>query len=429
MSSRIQLRRSSAADWSTINPVLSQGEIGLELDTGRLKIGDGLTPWNGQPYFTTTTTVGQLVNDSGYITSSAIPTEISAFNNDVGYLLSTEFTSTPAFSITSNNISNWNTAYGWGNHNIAGYLLASVAATTYQPVDADLTAIAASTGTGFLKRTAINTWSLDNTNYQPLDADLTAIAALTGNRGLLRKTAADVWTLDTTEYLTTADAAGGLNSELIDNWNEAYSWGDHSVAGYLLSSTAASTYQPLDADLTAIAALTGTSGLLRKSAADTWSLDTTSYLTTTDADTTYLTQASASSTYLTQTNAATTYLTQTNAATTYLTQTNAATTYLTQTSAASTYQPLDADLTAIAELTTTGFLRRTGPNTWSLDNNTYLNSGEIAAAYQPKNSSVIPASPTSTGTAGDMAYGPDYLYVCIATNTWRRIEWSNWAGG
>ena len=38
-------------------------------------------------------------------------------------------------------------------------------------------------------------------------------------------------------------------------------------------------YQPLDADLTAIAALSGTSGLLRKTAANTWSLDTNTYLT------------------------------------------------------------------------------------------------------------------------------------------------------
>ena len=37
--------------------------------------------------------------------------------------------------------------------------------------------------------------------------------------------------------------------------------------------------QPLDADLTAIAGLTGTSGLLRKTAANTWSLDTNTYLT------------------------------------------------------------------------------------------------------------------------------------------------------
>ena len=39
------------------------------------------------------------------------------------------------------------------------------------------------------------------------------------------------------------------------------------------------SYQPLDADLTSIAGLAGTSGLLRKTAADTWSLDTNTYIT------------------------------------------------------------------------------------------------------------------------------------------------------
>lgn len=39
------------------------------------------------------------------------------------------------------------------------------------------------------------------------------------------------------------------------------------------------TFQPLDGDLTAIAGISATSGLLRKTAANTWSLDTNSYLT------------------------------------------------------------------------------------------------------------------------------------------------------
>ena len=44
-------------------------------------------------------------------------------------------------------------------------------------------------------------------------------------------------------------------------------------------SDLSSLYQPLDADLTAIGGLTGTSGLLKKTAANTWSLDTNTYLT------------------------------------------------------------------------------------------------------------------------------------------------------
>ena len=62
-------------------------------------------------------------------------------------------------------------------------------------------------------------------------------------------------------------------------WDTAYGWGNHATAGYLTTSVAASTYQPLDGDLTAIAGLSGTSGLLKKTAADTWSLDTSSYIT------------------------------------------------------------------------------------------------------------------------------------------------------
>ena len=44
-------------------------------------------------------------------------------------------------------------------------------------------------------------------------------------------------------------------------------------------SVTVDTYQPLDADLTAIAGLAGTSGLLKKTSANAWTLDTNTYLT------------------------------------------------------------------------------------------------------------------------------------------------------
>ena len=50
MADRIQLRRDTAANWTSINPVLAQGELGIETDTRKLKVGDGSTAWSGLGY-------------------------------------------------------------------------------------------------------------------------------------------------------------------------------------------------------------------------------------------------------------------------------------------------------------------------------------------------------------------------------------------
>lgn len=50
MATRIQLRRDTAANWSSANPTLAQGELGLNLDTNQIKIGNGLTAWNSLSY-------------------------------------------------------------------------------------------------------------------------------------------------------------------------------------------------------------------------------------------------------------------------------------------------------------------------------------------------------------------------------------------
>lgn len=52
-----------------------------------------------------------------------------------------------------------------------------------------------------------------------------------------------------------------------------------ALAEYLKSSTASTLYQAIDSDLTAIAGLTGTKGLLKKTGDGLWSLDTNTYLT------------------------------------------------------------------------------------------------------------------------------------------------------
>jgi hypothetical protein len=47
---QIQLRRGTQTEWSNANPVLAQGEVGLETNSRRFKVGDGVTNWNSLEY-------------------------------------------------------------------------------------------------------------------------------------------------------------------------------------------------------------------------------------------------------------------------------------------------------------------------------------------------------------------------------------------
>ena len=55
---KIQFRRGLASEWTSADPLLSEGEIGLELDTGKWKIGDGVTSWNSLGYASQNTIAG-----------------------------------------------------------------------------------------------------------------------------------------------------------------------------------------------------------------------------------------------------------------------------------------------------------------------------------------------------------------------------------
>lgn len=90
-------------------------------------------------------------------------------------------------------------------HNGSGWVEVTVGGSgTWQPADADLTAIAALSGTaGFLVTTGSGSWYVDTATYQPIDQDLTDIAALSAD-GLLRRTSG-VWAMDNASYAVTTD--------------------------------------------------------------------------------------------------------------------------------------------------------------------------------------------------------------------------------
>ena len=65
MADMIQIRRDTAANWTSANPILAQGELGAETDTSKIKIGDGTTAWSSLDY---------LIDTGGYVTASSANT-------------------------------------------------------------------------------------------------------------------------------------------------------------------------------------------------------------------------------------------------------------------------------------------------------------------------------------------------------------------
>lgn len=66
---QIQLRRGTAASWTSSNPVLAAGEMGVETDTGKAKIGNGVTAWNSLSY--------SITGAAGTVTSVTAGTGLS----------------------------------------------------------------------------------------------------------------------------------------------------------------------------------------------------------------------------------------------------------------------------------------------------------------------------------------------------------------
>ena len=107
---KIQIRRDSMSTWSSVNPILAEGELGLELGSGFIKIGDGIRTWNQLPYLSTGSgggggtsdpnslkrgdNVSELFNDANYISVGDELDDIvingTTFNGDVAFNSSIE---------------------------------------------------------------------------------------------------------------------------------------------------------------------------------------------------------------------------------------------------------------------------------------------------------------------------------------------------
>lgn len=81
---KIQLRHDTAANWTSVNPILLEGEVGIETDTNKFKVGNGTTAWTSLVYGNADTeAIEQLEQDYGSLVDkvNTIETDKISFDN------------------------------------------------------------------------------------------------------------------------------------------------------------------------------------------------------------------------------------------------------------------------------------------------------------------------------------------------------------
>lgn len=110
---KIQLRHDTAANWTSVNPVLLEGEVGIETDTKKQKIGDGSTPWNGLQYDLGSTALQRLNADGQPVAVDQLlttSTSVGSYNIDISSYLPND--SYDYEIILNGEIYNSNSTYG-----------------------------------------------------------------------------------------------------------------------------------------------------------------------------------------------------------------------------------------------------------------------------------------------------------------------------
>jgi len=108
MAIQIQLRRGLAADWTSANPTLAEGELGLEKDTAKLKVGNGSSSWTSLSYLSTGG------GGSGTVTSVAmsVPTGLSVAGSPITSSGTLAVSLQAGYSIpTTSSQTTWDSAY------------------------------------------------------------------------------------------------------------------------------------------------------------------------------------------------------------------------------------------------------------------------------------------------------------------------------
>jgi len=155
---------------------------------------------SGKPTFATVATSGSFAD------LLSKPTTLSGFG-----ISDAMSTSHAANGITSNDITNWNNAFSWGNH--SGLYKSISYFPTWDEIDGKPTFASVATS-----------GSYDDLTNKPISFD--------GTWSSLSGTPTTLSGYGITDAMSTSHPANVITAINISHWNTAFGWGDHSQAGY-----------------------------------------------------------------------------------------------------------------------------------------------------------------------------------------------------
>ena len=334
-----QVLKWNGTAWAAANDLTGGGGGGLALTDLSVQSqtasgGGSLTYNNGSGVFTYTPP-----DLSGYLTSLGTALVDADFTTN-GLM---KRTADGVYTSTTDNSSNWDTAFGWGNHATQGYLTALPNHGLNTHTGVTLTSESAGQLLQYNGTAWVN-WTPNYLTSETSHADVVVDGDFTSN-GLLKRTGAGTYTSVTD------------NSS---NWDTAHGWGNHASAGYL---TTVALNNISDVTIT-----TPSSGQVLSYNGSAW----------------------------------------VNAA-----STGGASVTISDTPPAAS----PGDLWWESD---TGRLKIRYQDT---DSTQWV---DVAPPLAPSLSSNAPATASSTGSAGDIRYDSGYVYICVATDTWKRAALATW---
>lgn len=206
-----------------------------------------------------------------------LQTDITNLSSNLSTGLTKVTNGTGDISIIPDNSTNWNSAYSWGDHSVAGYLLSNSLITgstktkiTYDSkglvtsgsdattadisdslnrryvTDTQLTIIANTSGTNTGDISIVDTSSIDlslagqqiSGVVLPGGVDHNSLLNYEANRHFLQTDIDHLSTILSTGLVKVTTSTGALSvvTDSSTNWDTAYGWGNHASAGYALAS-------------------------------------------------------------------------------------------------------------------------------------------------------------------------------------------------